>query len=374
MAEWNELVFAPASYGSVKCWIESALKEQEAAKEEQEAGEEASPALSKKASEVLEGISMLLEYMFIKDSVYRDDYRMAVVKSQTRKKGGARGWVGKGESNDMVTVITLSFWCLNPAVCFDELKEELRSVVLTSGTLSPMETFASELDVKFPITLEADHVIDRKQIWAGTLSHGPTGQNLKAVYKNTETVQFQDEIGRLVLGVCRKIPHGVLVFLSSYKMLDNLVKRWQMNGTWADICAKKTIVSEPRFSDQLDTVMREYYEAIVINKDPEGMDGALFLAVCRGKVSEGLDFADNNARAVICVGIPFPNVKDSLVDLKKKYNDKKRATIDHNILSGNQWYEIQAFRALNQALGRCIRHKKDWGAILMVDDRSVIVM
>lgn len=31
--------------------------------------------------------------------------------------------------------------------------------------------------------------------------------------------------------------------------------------------------------------------------------GALFLAVCRGKVSEGLDFTDNNARAVICVRI-----------------------------------------------------------------------
>ena len=41
--------------------------------------------------------------------------------------------------------------------------------------------------------------------------------------------------------------------------------------------------------------------------------GALFLAVCRGKVSEGLDFADENARAVITVGIPFPNAKDKQV-------------------------------------------------------------
>jgi hypothetical protein len=32
-------------------------------------------------------------------------------------------------------------------------------------------------------------------------------------------------------------------------------------------------------------------------------------------------------------------------------------------------YTSQAFRALNQALGRCIRHRNDWGAILMVDDR-----
>ena len=90
--------------------------------------------------------------------------------------------------------------------------------------------------------------------------------------------------------------------------------------------------------------------------------------LCRGKVSEGLDFADNNARAVVYVGIPFPAVKDTLVDLKKKYNDKRKQE-KPEILAGRDWYEIQAFRALNQALGRCIRHKNDWGAILMVDDR-----
>lgn len=39
-------------------------------------------------------------------------------------------------------------------------------------------------------------------------------------------------------------------------------------------------------------------------------DGALLIAVCRGKVSEGLDFTDDNARAVVTIGIPFPNIKD----------------------------------------------------------------
>jgi len=32
-----------------------------------------------------------------------------------------------------------------------------------------------------------------------------------------------------------------------------------------------------------------------------GVTGVLFLAVCRGKVSEGLDFSDDNARAVVTV-------------------------------------------------------------------------
>ena len=97
-------------------------------------------------------------------------------------------------------------------------------------------------------------------------------------------------------------------------------------------------------------------------------DGALYIAVCRGKVSEGLDFADNNARAVICVGIPFPHIKDPQVKLKMTYNDKRNNS-NKTILTGREWYEIQAFRAINQALGRCIRHRRDWGAILMVDQR-----
>ena len=94
-------------------------------------------------------------------------------------------------------------------------------------------------------------------------------------------------------------------------------------------------MSEPRFSDQLDDVMREYYEAIVVNQDANGLDGALFMAVCRGKVSEGLDFADNNARAVICVGIPFPNVRDSLV----KYS-VRLSFLTVNIVRSSSFYNV----------------------------------
>ncbi|XP_060598706.1 uncharacterized protein LOC132752402 [Ruditapes philippinarum] len=82
-----------------------------------------------------------------------------------------------------------------------------------------------------------------------------------------------------------------------------------------------------------------------------------------------MDFADDNARAVITVGIPYPSFKDVQVKLKREYNDKHK--IDRGLLSGGDWYEIQAFRALNQALGRCIRHRKDWGALIIVDDRFV---
>ena len=125
---------------------------------------------------------------------------------------------------------------------------------------------------------------------------------------------------------------------------------------------------ESKNADEFEAAYRHFYETIeTTTKYPvNGVDGALFIAIFRGKVSEGMDFADNNARAVICVGIPFPGFKDPKVNLKKEYNDKRHET-NKNILSGHEWYEIEAFRALNQALGRCIRHRNDWGAILMVD-------
>ena len=41
-------------------------------------------------------------------------------------------------------------------------------------------------------------------------------------------------------------------------------------------------------------------------------------------------------------------------------------------LSGQEWYRQQAFRAVNQAVGRVIRHKDDYGAIFLCDHRSVL--
>jgi hypothetical protein len=39
------------------------------------------------------------------------------------------------------------------------------------------------------------------------------------------------------------------------------------------------------------------------------------------------------------------------------------------MVSGNEWYVSEAYRAVNQALGRCIRHGKDFGALILFDNR-----
>ena len=41
-------------------------------------------------------------------------------------------------------------------------------------------------------------------------------------------------------------------------------------------------------------------------------------------------------------------------------------------LTGDQWYTQQALRAVNQGMGRVIRHRNDYGAIILCDDRFTV--
>ncbi|KMT19267.1 hypothetical protein BVRB_1g014480 isoform A [Beta vulgaris subsp. vulgaris] len=327
----------------------------------------------------LEGLFCSLAYFFQGDGIHMNDYQL-VVQRLIKKDTGS--WT-----------LTFSLWCLNPAVVFREISDLSLSVILTSGTLSPMNSFSSELGIPFDTLLEAPHVIDvESQVWASIISTGPHDYRLNASYKTADGYAFQDAVGKALEELFKVVPGGSLVFFPSYKLMDKLCKRWTETGQWSRMNARKPVFVEPRGGSQeeLETVLRGYYSAIhqdtkpalgkrrkakKVNSDgfaaaksvEDCKEGAAFLAVCRGKVSEGIDFSDENARAVIIIGIPFPNIYDVQVAEKKKYNDTYKSS--KNLLSGSDWYCQQAFRALNQAAGRCIRHRHDYGAIIFLDER-----
>jgi regulator of telomere elongation helicase 1 len=79
------------------------------------------------------------------------------------------------------------------------------------------------------------------------------------------------------------------------------------------------------------------------------------------QVSEGMDFSDGAARAVVITGIPFPMLKDPKVRLKRAFLDDPKLSRElaqrngSKPLSGKDWYAQQSARAINQAVGRVIR-------------------
>lgn len=241
-------------------------------------------------------ISIFLDFLAIVEMIYDghiDDYRTILTHQTEEEK----------------VTITWSFWCLNPGVIFRKMALESKSVILTSGTLSPLATFASELQTEFKYNLEASHVIDPSQVWIATIPQARTGDLFLGNFQNTETFKYQDQIGETIHEIICSVPHGVLCFVPSYSFLDKHIDRWKNTGLFKQLVERKKIFIEPRqaSANEFETVLRDYRKAIKESVESKSR-GALFFAVYRGKASEGIDFRDDNARAVISVGIPYPNM------------------------------------------------------------------
>jgi len=199
------------------------------------------------------------------------------------------------------------------------------------------------------------------------------------------------------------VPDGLLVFFPSYGVMRACVEFWRSHGApsvWDRICNAKHAVVEPQDKKEFAAAFAEFNAALGLRStkgrderagdDGGGVEngvarhrgGAAFFAVCRGKVSEGIDFPDKAGRAVILTGIPYAPKADAKVRLKRSFLDEKKAaseresnTIDARdsrdrvLLSGEAWYSQSAMRAVNQALGRVIRHRHDHGAVILLDER-----
>lgn len=295
-------------------------------------------------------------------------YRLHVEIEEPKKKWGsaksADGWINTSLQKTLSSnAKILNFWCFNPGFGMSNLiNRNVHSIILTSGTLAPLKPLISELALDVNYQLENPHVIKPTQVIAKIISQGPDGIPLNCGYQNRENVKYLNSLALTIKTVACVTPNGLLVFFPSYVLMNKAQEAWNMSGMWKAINDVKPIFTEPKRKDEFDQTMNDYYSAVNISR------GAIFMAVLRGKVSEGLDFKDQNGRAVIIVGLPFPPFMDARVVLKKEYLEQNR-TRDNQLATGGDWYNTEATRAVNQAIGRVIRHKDDYGAILLCDQR-----
>ncbi|XP_008552312.1 regulator of telomere elongation helicase 1 homolog [Microplitis demolitor] len=291
----------------------------------------------------------------------RECYKIFITPEPTKSKKD--GWNATKPVNQSAKLI--SYWCFSPGFGMRQLLElGVHSIILTSGTLSPLKPFISELGIPIDVQLENPHIVATKQISIGVLGQGPDGHPLNSSFNTRNDPKYISSLGRTIFNFSCLIPHGLLVFFPSYPIMKKCCDDWQQTGLWSTICAKKPVFVEPQGKDTFNAIINDYYAKI---RDPAAR-GAIFLAVCRGKVSEGLDFSDNYGRAVLVTGLPYPPMMDPRVLLKQKYLDEVRVK-NKGGLTGAQWYQLEASRAVNQAVGRIIRHIGDFGAIILCDCR-----
>ena len=277
--------------------------------------------------------------------------------------------------------ITFKLLCMSPGVAFQSIDQQVHSIILTSGTLSPLEQYESELRTRFAQKLSAKHVIDPSQVCSMivpsidkvqmTSANKALAMNSKQIYK---------ALGNIILTIVKNVPDGVLLFFPSSTILNNCIDEWERGDQVGYLISKE----KPVFVDSGNNYKKKQWKFLTKATDPlksytssvnQG-NGGLLIGVIRGKLSEGIDFADKHARAVVLFGVPYPSYYSPEIALKRNYNDKHALKEGmppnpelFNTCTGSEWYSAQAYRALAQAVGRCIRNINDYGSIILIDHR-----
>ena len=208
-------------------------------------------------------------------------------------------------------ILKLRLTCHSGKVAFKPATRECRTALLASGTLQPFNLIARELGLNLSCAAAAGEATQIDCTAVASSHHAHIAQmvlpivlksstdtvRLSSCRGNRDSVDYLDEIGTAAQALFSVVPNGVLVFFASYKHLDLAVQQWQASGLWTRLAAQKQLFCEERFrtGDEMDALLSEYREV------SEHAGAALF-AVMRGRVSEGSDFRDHQARGVIVKG------------------------------------------------------------------------
>ncbi|KAF8195495.1 helicase C-terminal domain-containing protein [Pholiota molesta] len=260
------------------------------------------------------------------------------------------------------STVELKYQLLNPSPNFMEVVEEARSVVLAGGTMSPV----SDPPFREITCFSCGHIIPEENLQTLVVGKGPTGVELEfKANKQTDPTTIA-QLGQILLNFASIIPAGVIIFFPSYKFLNTTKALWTNSGILAKLGVKKEVFFEPEDSSQVESVLQEYGEAAT--KPKEGKKGAMLFAVIGAKLSEGLNFADDLARGVVIVGLPFANLGSPELQERMKYRGtvvKEKGQKD----AAAELYENMCMNAVNQSIGRAIRHQNDWASLLLLDRR-----
>jgi len=305
--------------------------------------------------------------------------------------------VGPGAGSRGPSLGELKFVLLNAAEHFREVTDRAHAVVLAGGTLKPVEDLVSQLLPHMPPekvhTFSCGHVVSPDRILPLALARGPSGAPLEFKHENRSNPAALDELGRLLVNVCKVVPQGVVCFLPSFAYEEQVHRHFASTGVLGTLGRRKRVFREPRSAADVEKVLKDYAAANERpGAPPGGLTGALLFSVVGGKMSEGINFSDGLGRCVVMVGLPYPNARDPELLERLRFLDRpvgalRERDVNRAAPGGGarapppagsalkpgtrawDFYENLCMKAVNQSIGRAIRHRGDYAAIIFADRR-----
>ncbi|KAL1547256.1 DNA helicase [Salvia divinorum] len=251
----------------------------------------------------------------------------------------------------------LQLCCHDASLAIKPVFERFQSVVITSGTLSPIDVYPRLLNFNPVVSRSFTISLTRDCICPMVLTRGSDQLPVSTKYDLRSDPGVEKNYGKLLLEMASVVPDGIVCFFVSYSYMDGIVNSWHESGILKEIMKHKLVFIETHDVVETTLALDNYRRACDSGR------GAVFFSVARGKVAEGIDFDRHYGRLVIMFGIPFQYTLSRILLARLEY---LRETFQ---IKEGDFLTFDALRQAAQCVGRVIRSKADYGMMIFADKR-----
>ncbi|SGY17434.1 BQ5605_C015g07784 [Microbotryum silenes-dioicae] len=247
--------------------------------------------------------------------------------------------------------------CLDASLAIAPVFERFSSVVITSGTLSPLDMYPKMLGFEAAVLESYVMTLSRDCFLPLVVTRGADQTEISSRFEVRNDPAVVRNFGTLLVEMAKAVPDGVVAFFPSYLYMESIVSAWMEMGVLNEVLKHKLIFIETPDAPETSAALDNFRRAC------DNGRGAVLLSVARGKVSEGIDFDHNYGRAVIMFGIPYQYTESRILKARLEYlRDAYR-------IRENDFLTFDAMRHAAQCVGRVLRGKSDYGLMVFADKR-----
>ena len=254
---------------------------------------------------------------------------------------------------------TLHLCCLDASIAIRPVLKRYKSVVITSGTLSPLDMLPKILDFRHQVCMSRsfDMSLARNSFNPLVITRGSDQVNISSKFEVRTDPAVVRNYGQILLEFAKLTPDGIVAFFPSYIYLETIVALWTEQRIIDKLLQYKLVFVETPDALETSFALENYKRACDHGR------GAVLLSVARGKVAEGIDFENNYGRAVLMFGIPYQYTESRILKARLEYMR------DQYQIRENDFLTFDAIRQAAQCVGRVIRGKTDYGMMVFCDKR-----
>jgi DNA excision repair protein ERCC-2 len=258
--------------------------------------------------------------------------------------------------------------CVDASLAVRDVFSAYRSVVLTSGTLSPLDIYPKMLGFvpvvarSFPMTLSRKCICP--VIVTRSADQSALSEELTSSYKvridESAQAHVSASYATFMINLAKTVPDGICCFFTGYRYMGEVMMHWHATGVLDELSRHKLIFIETQGVAETSNALASFRRACDIGR------GAIFISIARGKIAEGIDFDRHYGRAVVMFGVPFLPPDDRGLQERIRWMETCLG------ISDSEFRNFDAMRQASQCIGRVLRNKTDYGMMILVDRRFAL--